>query len=117
MAQDGKREYATLLTEDRVLAAIHTAIKREDGAVGDEEKHAAGTKDYWQNIAKPIYMEIFETRKWPASCSFDGFYKLGDTPGISYDGLGLRLNINTPENKFKGYALPILDLYFGRGGD
>jgi hypothetical protein len=116
LVQDGKPEYAALLTEARVRAAMQTAIEKTDRNIDDQEKLNAGTKEYWQNIAKPVYLQIIETGKWPANCAFDGFYGVTDKRGISYDGLGLRLTISTPQDKFKGYGLPILDLYFGRGG-
>jgi hypothetical protein len=113
LAQDGKREFAALLSEDRVLAAIQTAIKREDMTIDSEEKQSSASKEYWQNVVKPIYLSIVQARKWPADCSFDGFYQLTDGP-ITYDGLGLRLTIKTPNGKFNGSSLPILDLFFGK---
>jgi hypothetical protein len=116
LVEDGKPEYAALLTEARVRAAIVAAIRKMDRRIEDKEKSTSGSEEYWKNTIKPICQRIIDTGEWPSQCSFTGFYGLSDNHRIHYDGLGLRLNIKTPQDKFKGYGLPIEDLYFGQGG-
>jgi hypothetical protein len=33
---------------------------------------------------------------------------------ITYDGFWLRLQVDTPKGKFGGFALPILDMAYGK---
>jgi hypothetical protein len=51
------------------------------------------------------------------NCSFFGFYTLSSPVGgksITYDGFWLRLLVDTPKGKFGGFALPILDMAYGK---
>jgi hypothetical protein len=117
LERDGKPEYAALLSESRVTETIPIAIKSYELLLIQEEKNNPGSKDYFNKVVKPIFMKIAKEGVWPKGCSFFFFYAVSDKKnGITYPGLGLRLDIDTPEGKipFKGFALPIIDLYFGR---
>jgi len=117
LAQDGKREFAALLTEEKVRSAIIASIKRTDAHCKKYEEGVA-FNDYWRSVVKPKCLEIVDTDRWPGDCSLDGSYGVIDTNGISYEGLELRLNIKTPSSsKYPGFYLPVLDLFFGMGRD
>lgn len=117
LIQDGKPEYAALLSEERLREAIRTAVESYEARQDAAEKRNAGSKEYFQKEVKPVFLKIADKGRWPEGCSFFSFYKLTDRRdgrNIAYDGLGLRLQVATPMAKFKGFALPIVDLYFGR---
>jgi hypothetical protein len=118
LQQDGKPEYAALLSEDRVRDAIRTAIQSCEAFQDDNEKRIPGTKEYFDKEVKPVCLRIAEKAEWPEKCSFFSFYTLIDKrdgkEDITYDGLGLRLRIETPNGLAHAFALPILDLFFGR---
>lgn len=117
LRQDGKPEYAALLSEERVREAIRTAVQSYEARQDEADKRNAGSKEYFQKEVKPVFLKVADKGQWPEGCSFFSFYKLTDRDGrndIAYDGLGLRLQVATPMAKFKGFALPIVDLYFGR---
>jgi hypothetical protein len=111
LTTDRKREYAELLSEARVRMAIKDAIANMDKMMKNEKDVAV--VEYWENVAKPIFVDIVKNGTWPAGATFDGFYGATNEKGHS-DGLGLRLNIVTPDAKFTNWGLPIVDLYFGR---
>jgi hypothetical protein len=113
LKDDGKADYAALLSEDRVRQAIRTAIQSYEAGLDVRERQTPGSKEYFRNEAKPVFEKIADKGEWPAGCSFFSFYKLTDR-GICYEGLGLRLQLDTPKAQFKGFALPVLDVYFGR---
>ena len=53
---------------------------------------------------------------WPPGAWFFYFLWKDDDDGVRYDGLSLRLWVDTPGGMFRGFSLPIIDLYFGRFG-
>jgi hypothetical protein len=117
LRQDGKPEYAALLSEARVRDAIRTALKSYQPLLEQSEKQTSGSKEHFQKEVQPICLKVADKGEWPAGCSFFCFYTLTDQRegrNIAYDGLGLRLQIATPNAKFKSFALPIVDLYFGK---
>lgn len=120
LTEDGKPEYAALLTEERFTKALRTAIESyEKITLPDAEKRFPGSKEYFEKEIKPVCARLLETGEWQEECSFFLFYTLTDGPGgeeVSFDGLGLRLRIKTPKAKFKALALPVIDLFFGRFG-
>jgi hypothetical protein len=110
LKKDGKPEYAALLSDTRVREAVRSAVRSyEDLYLEKKEKQNPGSKEYFEKEVKPVCQKIASTGEWPPSCSFFGFYRLG-----IYDGLGLRLRIETSQAKFQAFALPIVDLYFGK---
>jgi hypothetical protein len=114
----GKPEYATLLSEERVRAAVRNAVKSyELTAVTITEKRVPGTKEHFEKEIKPVCLRVAERGEWPPGCSLDAYFALEDErhgEKIAYDGMGLRLLIETPNSKFEGFALPVLMLFYGR---
>lgn len=114
LTADGKPEYAALVTEDRVRQAIRTAVQSYDAILAVQGKRPELVKDRWEKDFKPIYMSIADKSHWPANCAFGGFYRLWDERGVAYDGLGLRLKVEKQAEPRLLFALPIMDLYFGK---
>jgi hypothetical protein len=114
LTADGKPEYAALLTEARVRESIRTAVKGHDAILDRHGDRRELVKDRWQKHLKPVYLNIAEKGEWPPGCAFDGFYALLDELGVEYDGLSLRLRLGTPDSPDTRFALPVLDLYFGK---
>lgn len=110
LEEKGMCEYAALLSEDRVRNAIHTAIRSYEAV--ERFEHGGGTDDYFEALIKPICLEIANNGVWPQGCSLRAFFKLVEL-GITYDGLGLRLQVDTPGAEFECFALPVLDLFYG----
>lgn len=125
---DDREDYVPLLTEERVRASIRVALEsyklaleRQSMTYGkdypwvrDKEvvKHAAN----FEEAAKPIYLEIADKGLWPPGAWFFYFLWKDDDDGVRYDGLCLRLWVDTPGGMSQGFSLPIIDLYFGRFG-
>lgn len=123
-----REDYVPLVTEGRVRSAIRVALESYKLAV--ERTSMTYGKDYpwardkevlkqaanFEDVVRPIYLEIADKGSWPPGSSF--FYLLfkDDDDGVRYDGLSLRLWVETPGGMFQGFALPILDLYYGRFG-
>jgi hypothetical protein len=114
---DGKPEYAALITEGRLRDGIRTAIKGYEALPGKDGKPAPGTTDRWLKEIRPLCLKVADKGEWPPDCAFDGFYTLVGREKVPYDGLGLRLFVGTPKAKLTGFALPIVDLYFGHFAD
>jgi len=114
----GKPEYAALLTEERVRAAVKNAVKSyELTAMEITDKRFPGTREHFEMEIKPVCLKVAEKGEWPAGCSIDAYFTLTDERNgekITYDGMGLALQIETPNSKFKGFALPVLMLFYGR---
>jgi hypothetical protein len=115
LLQDGKSEYVSLLSDDRIRAAIHAAIKSYGSKIDALEHRFPGTKDQWEQL-KPVYLRIADDGEWPAGTVFKADYGYSDN-AADYEGLLLRLNIALPTDNRRQFGLPILDLYFGRFGD
>src|SRR3954453_14805198 len=99
LKRDGKPEYAALLSEVRVREAIRTAIRSYEAVLDQADQRHPGSKEYFEQTVKPVCLRIADAGAWPPGCSFFSFYTLrerGDGQDIAYDGLGLRLQIETP---------------------
>ena len=117
LKRDGKPKYAALLSEQQVKDAIRSAVRSYEATMDEQEKRNAGTKAYFETEVKPVCLRIADEGVWPTGCSFTKFYTLTDRRHggeIAYDGLGLRIEIVTPKSPHQGFALPIVDLFFGR---
>jgi hypothetical protein len=114
---DGKPEYAALVTEARMRDAFRSGIPSYEARLGNLETRHPGFTKQWQTEIKPLCLKIADKGEWPKGASFWGFYTLSeqgaDGKWISYDGLGLRLDVkNTDEPG--GFAFPVLDVFYGR---
>ena len=118
LADSGRPEYAALLSEERVRTAVRTAVKSyEITAMTKSEKRFPGTKDHFEKAIKPICLRVADKGEWPSGCSIGAYFSLVDERNgekIAYDGLGLGLQIETPDATLEGFALPILTLFFGK---
>lgn len=123
---DGREDYATLVTEDRVRSAIKVALESYKHVL--EKRSLTYGEDYpwvrdkevekqagnFEEAVKPVYLDIADNGSWPQGTSFFYYLFRMDDNGVRYDCLGLRLQIETPGAMFQGFAIPILDLYYGR---
>lgn len=125
LAADGREEYAPLLIEERVRAAIRTALESHKHVL--EKKVLTYGEDYpwvrdkyvekqirhFEEVVKPVYLRIAETGSWPPGGSFVYYLFRIDDNLVRYECLNLRLYIDTPGTMFHGFAVAILDLYYG----
>lgn len=123
---DGREDYARLITEDRVRSAIKTALESYKHLL--ERRMMTYGKDYpwvkdkevekqarhFEDVVKPIYLGIAADGLWPPGTSFSYYLFREDDNLVRYDCLGLRLQIETPGTRTHGFAVPIIDLYYGR---
>ena len=115
LRQDDKSAFVGLLTEESMRDAIHTAIRSYEELLDSRGQEQDGEqKAYFNDVVKPIYVQIATDGVWHEDCRFHNLYGLTDKRGISYDGLLLRLQIETPTAQFQGFSLPIVDVLYGR---
>ena len=126
LTADGREDYAQLVTEERVRSAIRVALEsckhvleKRVLAYGEEypwarDKEVEKQIRHFEEVVKPVYLGIAESGSWPPGASFFYFLSRMDDRGVRYECLGLRLQIETPGTMFQGFAVPILDLYYGR---
>jgi hypothetical protein len=115
--REGKAEYVSLLSEQRVRDAMQTGIRAYEAYLDKSEKVNPGSKEHFIGAAKPVFMKIIEDGTWPPNCSFFGFFTLTSAVGggsVNYDGFWLRLKVDTPKERFGGFALPIMDMAYGK---
>jgi len=117
LIRNGKAEYAPLISEQRVREATRSGIRNYEPYLDKAERQNAGSKDYFIEV-KPVFMKIAEEGAWPPNCSFFGFYSLNsrviEGKSAMFDGFWLRLKVETPKGKFGGFALPIVDMAYGK---
>ncbi|NTW01110.1 MAG: hypothetical protein HGA19_07320 [Oscillochloris sp.] len=118
----GKREILPLLGDEAVRAAIFTGVKSYD-ALLPYNCHNTGYYTYgshfkqqrtrFRQLIRPIYLSIAEQNAWPTGSSFEVYTSVSDITDMTYEGFLLRLVITASDNGF-GFALPILDISYGR---
>jgi hypothetical protein len=111
LALDGKGDYAALLPEDKVREAIQAAIQSYDARMRVAED--SRLREHFDQWVKPKLLEIVDRGTWPPQCWFGTFYSLGDGRGVIHGGCAVRLHVETPGARFSGFALPILDAFYG----
>lgn len=94
--------------------AIRTAIESYESLPAKGDGVAPGRRQRWVKDLKPIFNTIVDKDEWPAGCAFDGSYGLVDSRKVKYEGLGLRIYVQTPNAERAGFALPVIDLFLGR---
>jgi hypothetical protein len=117
LIREGKAEYAPLISEQRVRDLMHTGIWTYEAYRDKAERVNPGSKEHFIGAAKPVFNRIIDDGIWPPNCSFFGFYTLTSTVGnesVNYEGFWLRLKVDTPTEKFGGFALAIVDLAYGK---
>jgi hypothetical protein len=104
LERDDRREYAVLLSEDRVRAAIADGIRRRDALVETEELQNPGAKAAWE-LARPTILSIAETGAWPKGSSFYVQYSVYNSEQhTAYEGLSVSL--------LGPVSLPIIEVMF-----
>ena len=123
---DGHEDYARLITEERVRAAIRVALEsykhvleKRSMPYGEEfpwvrDKEVEKEARHFEDVVKPVYLRIADEGYWPQGASFFYYLSREDDNLVRYDCLGLRLQIETQGAASPGFAVPILDLYYGR---
>lgn len=115
LKRDEKEEFASLLSEKRVRHAILTAIRSYETLLKSRERERTpGETTYFNNVVKPVYLEIAAEGNWNHDCRFVNSYVFTDSRNNAYDGFKLRLFIDTPNKKFYHFALPVVSLTYGR---
>lgn len=109
LVQDNKQHFLPLLEESAVREAIQVAqasyTPGEPGSKGEI---------YYRTVIQPLLRQIAEDGTWPDNTELDAFYEATDATGVKYPGLGLSLEIATSGMEFKGFSLPLLDVWYGR---
>lgn len=118
LTRQDKKQFLPLLSEPAVRQAIRSAlasyqVSRSAIAPTASQERQQEIFEYFKAVA-PTYLQIAETGKWPKGATFTVFYGLGRQNSITYQGLGLRLEVATPDKAFPGFALPILDVWYGK---
>lgn len=123
---DGREDYARLVTEERVRAAIKVALEcyghvleRKSMTYGEDypwvrDEEVLKQAGSFEDVVRPVYLDIADNGSWPQGSKFSYYLFKEDDNLVRYDCLGLRLQIETPGGMFRGFAIPILDLYYGR---
>lgn len=140
-----RNEHVALISEAKVRSAIRTAIQSYEARLkarmkdNDHKAAALQTNKYFRDVIKPVYVQIAEEGKWFPNCAFSAFTRLEevlpDGTHLSFDGLGLRVEVHTPgyrlDHKLEeqeeprvvprvaaehvdGFGLRILDVWYGR---
>lgn len=124
---DGRGDYVPLLTEERVRAAIGVALvgyrhrlEKRSMPYGEEfpsarDKEVLKEIKNFEEVVRPVFLDIAGKGSWPAGASFEYYLFRVDDNLVRYEGLSLRLHIQTPGALFMGFAVAILDLYYGHG--
>ena len=109
---DDKLHFLPLLTVSSVKDAVRTARRSYSSSGGMEGK--PGGETYMEEVIAPLLDQIDSDHSWPACAHLDLCYEQTDEAGVTYRGLGVSLEITTPEQTFPGFSLAILDLWYGR---
>ena len=110
LEMEGKVQFIPLLTGETVKHAIRKGRESYLITRPDTERGAA----YLEQVVWPSLTAIVEREIWPATCELDVAYTQTDEHGVCYDGIGVSLELVTPQAAFRGFSLAILDLWYGR---
>lgn len=123
---DGREDYARLVTEERVRSAIRVALEsckrlleKRSMTYGEDypwvrDKEVEKEARHFEEVVRPVYLGIADDGSWPPGTSFSYYLFREDNNLVRYECLGLRLQIETPGTMSHGFAVPIIDLYYGR---
>ena len=125
---DDREDYVPLVTEERVRSAIRVAL--ESYRLVLERQSMTYGKDYpwvrdgevlkqagnFEEVVRPVCLEIADGGSWPPGAWFFYYLWKDDYNSVRYDGLSLRLWVETPGGMSQGFSLPILDVHYGRFG-
>lgn len=121
LVEDGHEEYAPLISEQTVRAAIRSAIRSyESGLANSEEgEYSFGrSEEYFRNVVKPKYMQIAEEGRWPEGCYFKSVYKRVDPIIATVNGEKIRIDLEQRSGfpvVFEKFTAPPVLVYDGFG--
>ena len=95
--------------------AVRDAIPRSIeayAATGGSADRPGGTV-YLREIVEPAFRRIAEDGDWRGYASWDYFFEHSDS-GVTHRGLSVGLELRTPGARYRGFSLPILELWYGR---
>jgi len=111
LLQRGDERFIPLLGEADVRDAIRSALSYYELTLNSMEEDK---QEYMRNVVIPTYTQIAGHDAWPQGTTLSIIPGLRDLNGATYKGLLVRIEIDSREEKFAGFALPILDLLYGR---
>jgi hypothetical protein len=109
---DGHPEYVPLLKEAEISRAIVSALDSYERQYLDDKNDADRAR--FRDILKPAYLGIAKDWLWRPDCEFSKFYQLGTADGQTIVCFCVRIQLALEEPKGGGFALPVVDLYYGR---
>jgi len=114
MRERDKEPFIALVSKDTVTKAIKSAIASYDLKLKNDNRKNVN----WEEAYKPIYENIVKTGYVPEGVSLHAIpamIDLGkDGTELSYEGVWVRLDIPMLSDYKLGFALPILDVAYGR---
>ena len=99
-----------LLDEQAVRNAIPRSLEAYAARGGSQRP---GGTDYLREIIEPALRLIAEEGDWPEHASWDYFFEHSDS-GVTHRGFSVGLELRTPGARYRGFSLPILELWYGR---
>ena len=97
LVEDGHEEYAALISEQTVRAAIRSAIRSYESKLANSDEGAYNfyrSEEYFRNVVKPKYMQIAEEGRWPEGCYFRSVYRRSDPIRLVTTAKGEKIRID-----------------------
>ena len=114
MRERDKEQFIALVSKETVTRAIKSAIASYDLKLKSENRKNVN----WEAVYKPIYETIAKTGYVPEGVSLHAIPAMIDVgkdgTELSYEGVWIRLDIPELSDDKLGFALPILDVQYGR---
>jgi uncharacterized protein (TIGR03067 family) len=114
LEQDGRGEYAALLTEKHVKDALRQAVADYEAWLERKPGPPAGDPKYFGSVVKPVAVRIANEGVWPKECALFWFPDVLEGHAKAKEGFHLRLQIDTPGKQYEGFAFPLVDVSLGR---
>ncbi len=111
---DGKEHFVPIITEESLKRAILNGIRSYEALPDEVHQPFPGGMAHFENVVKPILLEIIEKGVWTDKGIVDIYYEQTDERGVTYEGLGASLEMRTPGARCPGFSHAILDLWYGR---
>ena len=123
LVEDGHEEYAALISEQTVRAAIRSAIRSYESKLANSDEGAYNfyrSEEYFRNVVKPKYMQIAEEGRWPEGCYFRSVYRRSDPIRLVTTAKGEKIRIDLEQRSgfpavFEKFYAPPMLIYDGFG--
>jgi len=109
LKQACQAQYAGLLGREEIEAAIRRALKQY------EQYCAAKARPYFNTVIKKRLLETIEGGAFPENAALEYFFEL--KKGIGCKGFSLGIEFTTPTEAFRGFSLPLVDVWYGNWGE